>query len=226
MANYSYLSSTAYPIIFKHKKISFNVAVRIYCDNGFLIPDCAKKCTPQNDTNAHYDCDYSKGEKVCLPGWFGEITNCIKYCVPQHNQYGHFKCSRTGNKMCLKYWYGTNCTTYCKESNDPTGHYLCNTTTGLKICHPEWYGTNCTKHCKESNDSTGHYLCNTTTGLKICHPEWYGTNCMTHCTERDVFSDDFCQDQIGIKINLIYFYWHLLEIFSVSIMHNTSLSFY
>ena len=102
-ANHSNSSATAYSLNFLNEKISlsFNVTVKIFCDDGYLVPDCVVKCLPLNTTAGHCDCDYENGKKVCLPGWYRESENCTKYCLPEDDQYGHYDCSQTGDKVCL-----------------------------------------------------------------------------------------------------------------------------
>ncbi|KAH9519180.1 hypothetical protein Btru_074913 [Bulinus truncatus] len=54
------------------KLIRMNIGVRVYCDDFYYGPDCAKYCEPRDDGQGHYKCDEGSGDKKCLDGirWF------------------------------------------------------------------------------------------------------------------------------------------------------------
>ena len=89
----------------------FSKFLRVYCDNGYLIPSCEEHCSSTNNLIGHYDCDFVNGKKQCQDGWHGD--NCSNYCLPRNDDLGHYTCdNRTGNIVCLPGWKnkGANCT--------------------------------------------------------------------------------------------------------------------
>jgi hypothetical protein len=174
-ASKSKYSSQPYSIRFKGNYVTLDIIVKIYCNPGYLVPDCETFCLPRNDSKGHLSCDYENGTKTCLPGWFAVETNCTRYCVPQNSEQGHYNCSETGEKLCLNHWYGDDCTVYCKEHSNLT--FYCNKTNGEKICRPDWYGNNCSTYCKKQDNLSGHFRCDNISGQKVCNPHWYEANC-------------------------------------------------
>lgn len=114
-----------------------NVGVKVFCDASFFIPDCTTYCTPRDDSSGHYSCDFTRGLKVCLPGWYGR--HCLTYGMPLNDTLGHYSCDSNGQIKCLNNWYGKDCLLYCKARNDSLGHYSCDVN-GQRRCLSGWYG--------------------------------------------------------------------------------------
>jgi len=57
-------------INFPIELLYFLTIFSVYCNVGFLPPDCVRKvCSPQDDDiTGHYNCS-STGQKICLEGW-------------------------------------------------------------------------------------------------------------------------------------------------------------
>ena len=182
-----------------------DVEISIYCDDNFLLPDCARRCISRDDAQGHYTCDYVRGRVVCNQHWYGD--NCTQYCRPRNDSLGHYTCDNFGTKICAGHWFGPNCSTFCKSRDDLTGHYNCDALTGNKVCLTHWYGTDCLVFCKDQDSSGGHYSCNRTNGGKVCLQEWYGTRCTKYCQpQNDRLLGHFTCDVNGDKICLAG--WH------------------
>ena len=153
----------------------------MFCDANYFIPDCSTYCAPRNDDSGHYTCDFTRGQKVCLSGWYG--SNCLTYCMPRNDSLGHYGCDSNGQIKCLNNWYGKDCVLYCKPSNGHLGHYSCDVN-GTKKCLSGWYGKDCLTYCVSRNDSLGHYTCDVK-GRRKCLKYWYGLHCLVYCKPRN-----------------------------------------
>eukprot|EP00112_Aurelia_sp_Birch-Aquarium-sp1_P011056 Seg2333.3 transcript_id=Seg2333.3/GoldUCD/mRNA.D3Y31 product="Delta-like protein 4" protein_id=Seg2333.3/GoldUCD/D3Y31 len=94
--------------------------ISVSCDANYLIPTCSDLCIDTNDATGHYKCNYVKGKRECLQGWYGERCNKkVVLCTPRNDTLGHYKCnSATGEKICLPGW--RNATTHCTEAILPS----------------------------------------------------------------------------------------------------------
>lgn len=152
-------------------KRSIDVEIKVYCDDKYLLPDCARYCVPRDNAFGHYTCDYVRGLVVCHPHWYGDL--CTQYCRSRNDAFGNYTCDKNGVKICARNWYGGNCSTFCKSTDDMTGHFKCDPLTGDKVCLPDWHGGDCLILCKAQDNVADHYLCNSTSGEKVCLGDWY-----------------------------------------------------
>ena len=205
-----------------------NVGVKVFCDASFFIPDCTTYCTPRDDSSGHYSCDFTRGLKVCLPGWYGR--HCLTYGMPLNDTLGHYSCDSNGQIKCLNNWYGKDCLLYCKARNDSLGHYSCDVN-GQRRCLSGWYGKDCLTYCVSRNDSLGHYRCDVngrrkclfgwhgsycltycdslghyicgSNGQKSCLDYWYGTNCLIYCKPRNDSTGHYICNSTGYSVCLL-----------------------
>lgn len=205
--------------------------MKVFCNANFFIPDCTTYCTPRNDSSGHYTCDFTRGQKVCLPGWYG--MDCLTYCIPRNDTLGHYSCDSNGQIKCLKNWYGKECLLYCKTRNDSLGHNSCDVNgqrrclsgwfgkdcltysvprndslghyncdvNGRRKCLSGWHGSYCLTYCVPSNDSLGHYTCGSN-GQNSCLDYWYGTNCLIYCKPRNDSSGHYICNTTGYSVCL------------------------
>lgn len=43
-------------------------SIKVYCENDYYGPDCTTRCTPQNNNDGHYSCQFDTGAHICSDG--------------------------------------------------------------------------------------------------------------------------------------------------------------
>ena len=106
------------PINLRGTYAALGIILNVYCDRKYIGPSCSEYCEDRDDILGHYRCDYCKGEKACLDGWYDSNSNCTKkkeICFPRNDHQGHFLCDPvSGKKICLIGWKGRKCDRFGK----------------------------------------------------------------------------------------------------------------
>ena len=106
------------PINLRGNHTSLGIMLNVYCDQHYLGPNCSKFCTDRDDDRGHYQCDYCRGEKKCLAGWYDPDTSCTRkkdICLARNDPRGHYQCDPvSGKKICVLGWEGENCNSFGK----------------------------------------------------------------------------------------------------------------
>ncbi|XP_070193339.1 delta-like protein C [Littorina saxatilis] len=173
-----------------------------YCDAYYHTSECDVYCKARDDSQGHYTCNATTGEKICMRGWTGNNCNVdIDECLagpcsnnaPCHNLPGTYEC------VCTNGYTGQDCNLVdslchsapCQNGGSCSGdmeNYTC-------ACSFEWTGRDCETQVDfcEANPCENSATCYGTIGnyTCVCSPGWNGTTCTT---EVDACDSAPCQN--------------------------------
>lgn len=87
---------------------SLEIKLRVNCTGNALVPSCEEDCVDTNNAEGHYTCDYERGKKDCLSGYWNKDGNCKEACATGPGIKGACN-GTTGEVTCREGWKGANC---------------------------------------------------------------------------------------------------------------------